>query len=664
MSDVTIGAKLQVDTGNTAESVKNIKTQLREATEELQTLQGQFGALSPEALNAARRVAELRDSIQEASEVADLFDPGNKFVTVANAASFAATSFGAVQGALNLVGVEGEAAAEQMAKLQSIMAVADGFSVIADGKKVFDQLSTAISQSTTLMKVNDVTTKAASVTMKLFGGSVDTTSASFKFLKGAIAATGIGLLVVAISEAVSWFNQLTSAAEEAAEAEKKALEARRDANKSYIDGATEFVNSREKLDIAAAKAAGKSEAEITQIRIKAQQARIKTLKEGEAEEGEVRKASIDLQVMQYEEVARVKEEADKQAKEAADKAAAAAKQAAAESKRRADEEAKAAQQRVDAAKKEIEELRRLNEQGAAGGGMQGDITKLSQEYQDKLKIIQDGGQSAMELNIWWEQQIAAIRKKYRDEEIAEAIKKRDESIRIAEEEAQKKAELQQKQTDAVIAAIRAVPQEEQRSFEERRQLLDDSAAVILANTQLTNEQRNALEQAYSNARKDIDEREVESKQATMGAISGLAAAATEIAGRQTASGKALAVAATTIDTYLAAQKAYTSQFLPVPDPSSPVRGGIAAAAAVLSGLARVRGILSVSVPGGGGVGSSMPTMAAPVTPQIPQATRTALDADSINAVGNAAAGRAYVLDSDVQNSRERAERINRAARLG
>lgn len=35
-----------------------------------------------------------------------------------------------------------------------------------------------------------------------------------------------------------------------------------------------------------------------------------------------------------------------------------------------------------------------------------------------------------------------------------------------------------------------------------------------------------------------------------------------------------------------------------------------------------------------------------------------------NQIGNAAASRVYVLDSDIQNNRERDARLNRAARLG
>ena len=54
--------------------------------------------------------------------------------------------------------------------------------------------------------------------------------------------------------------------------------------------------------------------------------------------------------------------------------------------------------------------------------------------------------------------------------------------------------------------------------------------------------------------------------------------------------KAANIATALITTYQSATSAYASQFLPVPDPTSPVRGGIAAGLAVAAGLANVANI--------------------------------------------------------------------------
>lgn len=63
--------------------------------------------------------------------------------------------------------------------------------------------------------------------------------------------------------------------------------------------------------------------------------------------------------------------------------------------------------------------------------------------------------------------------------------------------------------------------------------------------------------------------------------------------------KAASISSALIDTFLSARSAYLSQFTPVPDPSSPVRGGIAAGLAVATGLVGVAKIASQKFEGGG-----------------------------------------------------------------
>jgi hypothetical protein len=91
--------------------------------------------------------------------------------------------------------------------------------------------------------------------------------------------------------------------------------------------------------------------------------------------------------------------------------------------------------------------------------------------------------------------------------------------------------------------------------------------------------------------------------------------------------KRLSILETLVSTYFSAQKAFESQFKPVADASSPVRGGVAAAIATLSGLARVaiirnKNYTSGSTAGsGGGVqmsGGGIPQMSAPrITSTLP-----------------------------------------------
>ena len=58
----------------------------------------------------------------------------------------------------------------------------------------------------------------------------------------------------------------------------------------------------------------------------------------------------------------------------------------------------------------------------------------------------------------------------------------------------------------------------------------------------------------------------------------------------------------------------------------------------------------------------MPTMAAPITPELPQAATTNLSRQTINDIGNQAV-RAYVIETDVTSNQERMAAIRQRARF-
>ena len=149
-------------------------------------------------------------------------------------------------------------------------------------------------------------------------------------------------------------------------------------------------------------------------------------------------------------------------------------------------------------------------------------------------------------------------------------------------------------------------------------------------------------------------------------------AVSQLVGENTTAGKAAAIAATTIDTYLGAQKAYTSQLV-VGDPTSPIRAAIAAGVAVAGGLANVAAIVKTKTPGtGGGGGGSTPSR-----PTIPTFDPTAglataaSDTDIDNQVGPDSVGpgaaaptiRAYVVAEEMTSQQEADAKINDLARL-
>lgn len=277
MSEI-VGVQLNIN-GETKvfKSVADIKKTLKEAQFEALKMTSQFGETSKEALQAAKAVAEIKDQLADTNERINLFDPGKKFQVLGNAVNAAAGGISALQGAMGLFGAESEDVQKTLLKVQSALALSQGLSVIADAAKDFERLGAVISQSTVYLKANELATKAAAATMRLFGVSVNTTSTSFKVLKGAIAATGIGLLVVALGEAVSLMQSFTSSTEEAAKAQEELNKKTVDLAQEGLAVESQALERETKLLVARAKARGASEAEILKLEQSGRNLRIQAL---------------------------------------------------------------------------------------------------------------------------------------------------------------------------------------------------------------------------------------------------------------------------------------------------------------------------------------------------------------------------------------------------
>ena len=159
-----------------------------------------------------------------------------------------------------------------------------------------------------------------------------------------------------------------------------------------------------------------------------------------------------------------------------------------------------------------------------------------------------------------------------------------------------------------------------------------------------------------------DERERKSKQDSLKAVGDAIGVASDIIGKETAAGKALAVAQALINTYLGASEVIKAKST-IPEPYGTIAKIASVAAIIATGIKTVKAITSVKVPGrgGGGGGASIPST--PITPPVaPQAESTRLDQGQINQIGNAA-GRAFVVESDITGNQEKIKRLNRQARI-
>ena len=178
MAEEIIGVKVQVDASDVGKSVGSLKQQLREAQNEVNTLSEKFGATSKEAINAAKKAAQLKDAIGDAKALTDAFNPDAKFKALTASLSGVAGGFAALQGAVGLFGNKAEAVEKTLLKVQSAMALSQGLQAVGESIDSFKQLGAVI------------------------GNSV---SKAFGTLRSAIISTGIGALVVGVGLLIANF---------------------------------------------------------------------------------------------------------------------------------------------------------------------------------------------------------------------------------------------------------------------------------------------------------------------------------------------------------------------------------------------------------------------------------------------------------------------------
>ena len=227
-----IDINLNVNAEQADKSLGSLKSQLREAQQDVQKLADKFGATSTEAVNAAKRAAELKDRIGDAKSLTEAFNPDAKFKALSASLSGVAGGFAAYQGAMGLVGVESKDLEKQLLKVQSAMAIAQGFQALGEARDSFKQLK--------------------AVAIDAFNG-----------IKTAIGSTGIGLLVVAAGALYAYWDDIKEAVSGVSEEQKK-LNALSQKNVDQETEKLKTIGSQDNI----LKLQGKSEKEILDIKIK------------------------------------------------------------------------------------------------------------------------------------------------------------------------------------------------------------------------------------------------------------------------------------------------------------------------------------------------------------------------------------------------------------
>jgi hypothetical protein len=692
MATEEIALKITTDASQTEKSVKSIRQELREAQQSAIALSREFGDLSPEALAAAKKVANLKDEVGDLKQRIDALNPDAKFKAFSSSLQGVAGGFAGVQGAIGLFGTESAELEKQLLKVQSALALSQGLDSLLEARDSFKTLGT-------LVKGN--VTKA------------------FSTLRGAIIATGIGALVVGVGLLIANFDTVKRVVLNFIPGLAKVGEfigklvtgitdfvgVTSEAERAYdrLKKSTEGSNNEIDRQVKLLQAQGGQEKKIAELQKKKIDNTINVTKANKNQTDEDKKNLLDLEnekkVIGLEEQNRVKKEAADRKKQRQEEG----KQAAAEAKAKADEIKKQTYE----TDKELQ-LARLE-------GREREKKQLEFEQQEALKAVEGNAKATQSVK-----DLYVIKGKELNKQFAEEDKKNEQELqdfknelyldsitnaKLREEEERKLA-LEKKVKDIEESKLSAVEkaqatqdainawQFEQDAKDFETQLAKDEAALaktegdfandlaileaqrelILSNTTLTEDARVKLLDDNSKKAKAIGQAEVESKKAQLEEIKGLFSQLAGIAGESTAVGKALALANIGIDT---AQAISSLTKASEQNPANGLTFGAAGTIQFATGLIRIaanikkaKDLLSKvkggaggnlpSIPGGGA--SAVAPTQAPIGAAVQVTNTQTLGTTDVN-VQNQGAIKAFVVESDITDSQDRVSKIKAAATL-
>jgi len=587
---------------------KTLKQQYRDAVKELQNVAAAYGETSAEAVKAAQKAADLKDQIGFTNDLVGAFNPDAKFNALSKSIGGVLDGFQAVQGGLGLIGIEGEAVEEAMVRVQSAMAFSQGIQGLMEARDSFKQLGAVAANA-------------------------------LKGIRTGLAATGIGLFLVALGTIVAYWDDIKAAVSGVTEEQQKLNEASK-ANFETSKAELETLDAQDNI----LKLQGKSEREILNLKI----AKVNTA----IELGKVELQNVILTSKAEEEAAIKNYNLTKQIVDFILDTALFLP--------------KLMLMPIDMA---IAGANKVSEALGFGKLITFDMGKTMEDMQDKFsgfiagsifnveEIKAEGEKSRKEL----EKELKTLENQKAGFQLSiKAIDKQavQTAVDTQKDEQDKKLQAEKEYNEKLRAYYDAIEQERQGQIEDAKekelQALDNKfealykaaddanqsdkelllkhqqeiADINLKYDLLAQDEAKKTAEELAKIEKDkLDEIDRVNKEAAEAeatrkkrnrdfaveiAISGFntIASLTDLFGKKSEKAarnafrinKAAQIASATMSTYQSAQQAYASQFLPIPDPSSPIRGAVAAGAAVFAGLANVAKIASQKFEGGGSSG--------------------------------------------------------------
>ncbi len=668
---------------------------------EYQSIALEAGRTSPIGQEALQQAGELSDRLGDLrTEVTNLGTDGANMKAALELGSVVTAGYGAVEGAMALVGVEGEKLQETMVKLQAATSVLNGL----------EQIRASLEKESMLMiKAKAIATNVMTAAQYVYTTAVGTTTGAMKVLRIAMLALPILLIIAGIAALVGWMMSSEDANETVEESYDKLTESMK-RNQEQLDRQNQSYKRDIDNKIKLAKSLNATEEEMHQLnlerlrrdeiaRIKnAQNAEYniqdmtmqykKALKEENWEKAKSIKTeidaernkykdlnslrgqyAIDVQVAENERQNEIKQKAEQEAKEANDRAKQANDNRKQQLEARRKKEEEEAQKRLELERTiqdlslaymvEGEEKKRatlaIEQQRERDDLVKkfGNDTKLLAELKTKqLNEVND-----LETQIILEQQ---------------AVKDEADKIALEKATADKQAMLEGK-----LIKMRGDFDAEQAL---RQELLDLEYQQAISNKDLTEGEKFKIEQDYAQKTADLNAQKVEqekmtneaiakSRQEFAGAIANVFGQIAGLAREGSKAQKAFALAEIGINTAVGfVQGLRIAQAAAIKSPTPGLTFGIFYAqqlASVLGAAKQAKQILgsssSVQAPtvnsGGGASQSNTPTSQA-------GQELTGTESNLTSNLQGAGGQRVYVVDSDITGVQKQSARVEAVSTIG
>ena len=182
---------LTIDTSGSVKSVKDLKQQIKDLKDRIVELTAAGEDCSEEYTQLGTSMRQLKDINEEAMRSSK--DLGDQLAVVSGSMKGVAGAISTVTGVMGLMGMESEKGTKLLKTMASAMAITTGIQAMESGYKAVKNLASGFI----------VAAKGA----KTLGGAI----------KAAFMSNPIGLLITAVTTAISLFSILSSKAKEAAE---------------------------------------------------------------------------------------------------------------------------------------------------------------------------------------------------------------------------------------------------------------------------------------------------------------------------------------------------------------------------------------------------------------------------------------------------------------